>query len=708
MKKNVTQCLIFVMILSWQLIANVAFAKANMLEVGAFNQLPTPILLSSYLGVLEDSTGILTLADVQKEDVAQRFQTDLSANRTLNMSYTSSAYWLRLELENSSDKPIERVLAIDHPLLANLDFYFQTDNEHYETVHTGYSQPLESQSRSYEGRIFAFPISLPAHSQHTLYLRVQTPNAMILPILLWQPNDFYIHERNNYAMQAIYFGLVITVILLSFVFVFILKESDYLLYVAMIFFTALTLFANKGLGREFLWHDLAWLTRIAPLSFASFAMVSQVVFLRRMLDTFKLAPKIDCVLKLLVGIALLIPVVLLLEFQFAKFIMIIFSMTVGFSMAVSFIGMRKGKRNAYFLFTAFAIFMLGIMVNTMLVLALVPTNFFTIYSTQISSAIEFLVFTFLLIDRYQLVLKEKQENDLALRVANNENELLKRALDENELLNRQVNHMQKLESIGRLTSGIAHDFNNILACMIGYNEMNQDVADDITDATLKSELEHNMRQIHLASKRATSLIEKMLTYCRQNTTEKIIIIQPTKEVISEVVEMLRPALTSRIKLEFVNQFDNDREYCKTCDSQKTCENINKIEIDAVDLHQIITNLAVNARDAMKERGGVITISLNAVMNITAQCVACAEMIKGDFIELRVSDNGTGIEPKIIHRLFDPFFTTKPQGEGTGLGLSTVIGMVHSSHGHVLIESDLTEKNHGTSFRLLFPQPSEML
>ena len=689
MKKNVTQCLIFVMILSWQLIANVAFAKANMLEVGAFNQLPTPILLSSYLGVLEDSTGILTLADVQKEDVAQRFQTDLSANRTLNMSYTSSAYWLRLELENSSDKPIERVLAIDHPLLANLDFYFQTDNEHYETVHTGYSQPLESQSRSYEGRIFAFPISLPAHSQHTLYLRVQTPNAMILPILLWQPNDFYIHERNNYAMQAIYFGLVITVILLSFVFVFILKESDYLLYVAMIFFTALTLFANKGLGREFLWHDLAWLTRIAPLSFASFAMVSQVVFLRRMLDTFKLAPKIDCVLKLLVGIALLIPVVLLLEFQFAKFIMIIFSMTVGFSMAVSFIGMRKGKRNAYFLFTAFAIFMLGIMVNTMLVLALVPTNFFTIYSTQISSAIEFLVFTFLLIDRYQLVLKEKQENDLALRVANNENELLKRALDENELLNRQVNHMQKLESIGRLTSGIAHDFNNILACMIGYNEMNQDVADDITDATLKSELEHNMRQIHLASKRATSLIEKMLTYCRQNTTEKIIIIQPTKEVISEVVEMLRPALTSRINLQVV--FD--------------CEQT--IQIDAIDLHQILTNLTVNARDALKEHGGgVITIALKTAPNVSTHCVACAEMIQGDFIELRVSDNGTGIDSTIINRIFDPFFTTKKIGEGTGLGLSTVIGMVRSSHGHVVIDSTMNEENHGTTFRLLFPQHLE--
>jgi len=99
-----------------------------------------------------------------------------------------------------------------------------------------------------------------------------------------------------------------------------------------------------------------------------------------------------------------------------------------------------------------------------------------------------------------------------------------------------------------------------------------------------------------------------------------------------------------------------------------------IQIDAIDLHQILTNLAINARDAMKERGGIITISLKNVMNMKAHCVACAAVMEGDFIELSMADNGTGIESKIISRLFDPFFTTKPQGEGTGLGLSAVSGM----------------------------------
>jgi two-component system cell cycle sensor histidine kinase/response regulator CckA len=110
---------------------------------------------------------------------------------------------------------------------------------------------------------------------------------------------------------------------------------------------------------------------------------------------------------------------------------------------------------------------------------------------------------------------------------------------------------------------------------------------------------------------------------------------------------------------------------------------------------------------MKERGGIITISLLIVKNVSAHCVACAEALQGDFIELNVTDNGTGIEPKVITRIFDPFFTTKEQGEGTGLGLSTVSGMVHSSGGHILINSKLTPPHQGTAFRLLFPIPPEV-
>jgi signal transduction histidine kinase len=281
---------------------------------------------------------------------------------------------------------------------------------------------------------------------------------------------------------------------------------------------------------------------------------------------------------------------------------------------------------------------------------------------------------------------------------------LTRSYDENAVLIDQMNHMQKLESIGRLTSGIAHDFNNILACMLGFNEMNQDVAEDITDKKLSAELVNNTKQIDDAGKRAVSLIAKMMAYCRQDTKKEKMDVKPTQEVIKEVLTMLRPALTSRIKLDFVDMCRINGSDCDMCGLRNNCNT--DIQIDAIDLHQILTNLAVNARDAMKENGGTIAIFLKTTTTAVTHCLACAASLESDFIELSVSDNGTGIEDEIMKRIFDPFFTTKEQGEGTGLGLSAVSGMVHRAGGHILIDSNLTEPNRGTMFRLLFPLVSK--
>jgi PAS domain S-box-containing protein len=252
-------------------------------------------------------------------------------------------------------------------------------------------------------------------------------------------------------------------------------------------------------------------------------------------------------------------------------------------------------------------------------------------------------------------------------------------------LTKQVNQMQKMESLSRLTSGIAHDFNNILAAIMGYNQLNNFVGEDCTDEKLKEEILFNTEQVNIASERAVNLIKKMMAYSRQNLINKHIEVKPTDELIEEVLSMVRPALTSIYQL----NTDVDSELI--------------IQIDSNELHQILTNLIVNARDAMKQ-GGKITISLKQI-NIRKReliCNSCAQKLEGNFIELSVADNGTGIEKGVITHIFDPFFTTKEVGEGTGLGLSTVSGMVHEARGHIIVESKTTAPNTGTTFRLLFP------
>ena len=146
--------------------------------------------------------------------------------------------------------------------------------------------------------------------------------------------------------------------------------------------------------------------------------------------------------------------------------------------------------------------------------------------------------------------------------------------------------------------------------------------------------------------------------------------------------LMRPALTSKFQL---------KAYV---DKELT------IKIDSTELHQILTNLIVNARDAMSQ-GGVIKLSLKRVTANEFICNSCIQTLEGNFIELSVSDNGSGIEKEVLEHIFDPFFTTKPLGEGTGLGLSTVSGMVHEANGHIIVESKTTAPNTGTSFKLLF-------
>lgn len=123
-----------------------------------------------------------------------------------------------------------------------------------------------------------------------------------------------------------------------------------------------------------------------------------------------------------------------------------------------------------------------------------------------------------------------------------------------------------------------------------------------------------------------------------------------------------------------------------------------IFIDEIDLHQIMTNLLVNARDAMSANGGIIKVKLAQVKLLTYPCSACLKPVEGELIELSISDSGTGIDKAVIEKIFDPFFTTKSIGKGTGLGLSTVSGIVHHARGHILIDSVIGK---GTTFRLLF-------
>lgn len=230
-------------------------------------------------------------------------------------------------------------------------------------------------------------------------------------------------------------------------------------------------------------------------------------------------------------------------------------------------------------------------------------------------------------------------------------------------LEKQLRQAQKMEAIGVLAGGIAHDFNNILGAILGYA--------DITRMSLAEGCDEyqNLQKIILASRRAQDLIKQILAFSRQSDFERTPL--SWHLVVQEAVQLLRASLPKTIGI----RLDLDKKS-------------GLVLADATQLHQIVMNLCTNAFHAMREQGGQLEIMLKRVDTDEALLIAHPRLRFGSWVRLTVRDTGVGIAQQHIDHVFDPYFTTKPVGEGTGLGLSVVLGIVTQLDGIVEIQSEI--------------------
>ena len=251
---------------------------------------------------------------------------------------------------------------------------------------------------------------------------------------------------------------------------------------------------------------------------------------------------------------------------------------------------------------------------------------------------------------------------------------------EHDLLQKQLLQSQKMESIGHLTGGIAHDFNNMLAAILGYSGL---IDKHLIENSLADEKSSEyLDQILIAANRARELISQMLIFSRKSSDDEIkdIPVVSVKPILEEVISLLSASIPSTINIK----------------SDITSDDL-RARINPVQLHQIILNLCINSRDAINEYGD-INISLTR-RTLTDVCMSCHNEFSGDYVEFMVSDSGQGMNDQQLQRIFEPFFTTKGIGQGSGMGLSVVHGIVHAADGHILISS---QQNKGTSICILLP------
>ena len=240
-------------------------------------------------------------------------------------------------------------------------------------------------------------------------------------------------------------------------------------------------------------------------------------------------------------------------------------------------------------------------------------------------------------------------------------------------LEGQLLQSQKLESMGRLAGGVAHDVNNMITAVLGHASLMQELVPG------DSPLAPHLAGIEKASWRSSGIVRQLLTFSRQDRAEPERV--NLSRHIAETGRMLAPLLGEDIRVDF-----------------RPADDLRDVMMDPTQLDQVVLNLAVNARDAMPE-GGTLTLETANLVLTEPDCRIHPFAESGPYVQLRVSDEGVGMDPATRDRIFEPFFTTKDPGKGTGLGLATVFGIIRQAGGFVTVYS---EPGLGATFKIYLP------
>jgi nitrogen-specific signal transduction histidine kinase/ActR/RegA family two-component response regulator len=245
---------------------------------------------------------------------------------------------------------------------------------------------------------------------------------------------------------------------------------------------------------------------------------------------------------------------------------------------------------------------------------------------------------------------------------------------ERQHLTEELRQVQKMEAVGQLAGGVAHDFNNVLAAMIGFTEL------ATQNMPASSPVWHQLQEVLRAGHRAKALVHQILTFSRG--TDQVYAPVQLPSLVEEALALLRASLPSTIDIR-----------------QHIDPTVGAVLADPTQLHQVLINLCANAEYAMRQTGGVLEVHLEAVKVDPALAAQHPTLHLGPHVRLTVRDTGQGMPPDVVEHIYDPFFTTKAAGEGTGIGLSVVHGIVVNHGGTIAVESQIDQ---GTTFMIYLP------
>lgn len=678
------------------------------------------IILGKDLYIYEDKTESLSINDTS----SMNFQE--STSQTPNLKLNTSDFWIKFSIKNNSESE-HLLLAIDYPSLDKCDFYTRTENGYYKQ---SISDTLKFSERKYQHQNFVFDIKLPKDSTSTYYLKVNSSEQMILPIVLGTPKGIAEKLLVHDLIWGIWIGIVLVMIFYNLFLFISTKDKSYLYYVLYTAFISLTQTSLSGYTYRFIFNNSPHLYNKALIVFPGLAGICAVLFVSSFLNTKQRTPllhKLFGIILFLYGTAILLRI---FSYDIASYRMIDYAaISISILIYVAAVKIaRQGFRPArYFLF-AWTMFLLGLILYSLRNLELVPDNLFTNYTMQIGIALEVALLSLALADRINILKKEKEESQAqALSIAKENERIIK---EQNIILERKVNERtvelkeaneeltitledlkqtqsqlvaaEKMASLGQLTAGIAHEINNpinfvtsnisplqrdvkmLIDTIDTYEELvyaDKDIEDkkkiiedhkeDLDYDYLKIEIDHLLKGINEGASRTAEIVKGLRIFSRVDEDD-LKLASITEGMDSTLVIMNNLINASNIKV--------DKDYQ---------DNIPQIECYPGKLNQVFLNIISNAIYAVNQihkndGNGIIRISVKA---------------ENDHVIIEMGDNGCGIDKNNLTKVFDPFFTTKDVGEGTGLGMSIAYNTIKKHNGNIELFSEVGK---GTLIKMTLP------
>lgn len=630
-----------------------AFAESKVLDVNLVNT--TPIPLADYFSVLEDPAQTLTLDDLQKKDISARFKSPEYSGKALGFGYTHSAYWLRLTFVNPSIQNIERILDISYARLSSVQLHQQKSDGTYESVLTGNDLPMSQ--RPYHNRNFVFTLNFPPQSTNVYYLRLQSTASINVPAKLWSPEAFHAYEREDYVVQAVYFGMTFAMILFNLLLFIVLRDLMYLLYIGFVSFMSLAMASQNGLAKEYLWPEASAWSSISTSVAYSIAFITLLVFMQRMINTRFVIPKSNRIINAFsIGhIVFIIGYFVSLQ-SFVRLSALFFLFTAFLILGTGLFCSYKRHRSAYFFLAAFAMLVVGIIVTVLTNYGALPINLLTSNSLQLGSAFEMLLLALALADRFNTVRKEKAEaQEEALKV---QQRLVEHLLSSEKAL---AQSRDAAEAANRAKSSflanMSHEIRTPMNGIIGLGNI-------MRRGEVTPKQAEQLNKINTAAEHLLGVINDILDISKIEAGK--LVIEDTPVDIDSLLKNVSSILSVRAKAKGIPLYIESATFPP------------KLYGDPMRLQQALLNYATNA------------IKFTDKGSITFRVLLLNEDSKSILTRFEVQDTGIGISPETLPLLFSAFeqadsSTTRKYG-GTGLGLAITKHLAGLMGGEAGVES----------------------